>query len=994
MRNFSSIKTFILILAAIFFLSSCSTKKNTATSRFYQAFTTRYNVYFNGSEHYKEQIKLLENDYQDDYTTTLFTHPAEAFANEKAPQPSTNFDRTIEKMQKAIQLHSIKKRPKKKSGKMRDPKYRAYLKRDEYNPFIHNAWLLMAKAQYMNGAFIDAATTFHYITRHFTWFPNLVTECKLWEARCYTAEGWLNEADNILVRIKKEEVAKEPLNSLYNLAYADYHIKSKHNAEAIPYLRVAAKKAGSSGQKTRLNFLLGQMYSETGDKAAAYQAFKKAGSNVNATYRTKFNARIKQSEVYSGNNIEKEVKSLKRMVRYDRNKEYLDQVYYAIGNLYLAHQDTLKAIENYKLAVEKSTRNGIEKAIAQITLGTLYFDMSNYADAQPNYSEAISQLKEDYPNYETLKKRSDVLDELAVYSQNVILQDSLLKLAKLTPEEQEKVAQRLVDELKKKEKEEAEAAAREEFLAEQNAQGNKFNNSGSKAPTSFQMPSTDDSWYFYNTAAKNAGKTAFQKAWGNRKLEDNWRRRNKATFSFDDFEENSDNEKDSEQTAQDGGENVESTDSISSEDQKKLDDPHFVEYYLKQIPKTPEEIQTCHDIIQEGLFNMGIILKDKLEDFHAAIVQFTRLLNEYPDNIYRLDTYYNMYLIYMRTGDIAMSEKYRLLITTEFADSKYGMAMQDPNYIENLRNMERDQEGMYEKAYAAYLDNENETVHEAYMEMMRKYPLSKIMPKFMFIDALSYLTDKNYDKFKSTLKELLERYPETDITPTATSILKQMAQGRKLEGGSTNVRGMVWSMRLTNDSTSVAGGKLTPFEEGIDKPQYFVLVFDTDSISMNQLLFDVAKHNFTSFVTKDFDLEPLNFGRLGLVVVKGFANVEETGHYRKVFDADESLNIPKQVRQVVISENNFKILLNEGRSFEEYFNFVEQKAAEKLEAEAAGEEAGDNPESADGTPADDTDTQAAGDDDTPSAPAQPSAAPSDSTTTKQSAPSDSTTVKP
>ena len=91
-------------------------------------------------------------------------------------------------------------------------------------------------------------------------------------------------------------------------------------------------------------------------------------------------------------------------------------------------------------------------------------------------------------------------------------------------------------------------------------------------------------------------------------------------------------------------------------------------------------------------------------------------------------------------------------------------------------------------------------VHDAYAEMMRRYPLSKIMPKFMFIDALSYLTDKNYDKFKSTLRELLARYPETDITPTASSIMRQIAQGRKLEGGSTNVRGMFWSMRLSNDS--------------------------------------------------------------------------------------------------------------------------------------------------------------------------------------------------
>lgn len=129
-------------------LFSCSTKKNTAGSRFWQAFNTRYNVYYNGSEHYKEQLKELETNYEDNYAQQLYMHPAEAYANPKAAQPNTNFDRTIEKMQKAIQLHSIKKRPPKKSGKQ-DKKYKEWLKRDEYNPFMHNAWYLMGKAQYM-----------------------------------------------------------------------------------------------------------------------------------------------------------------------------------------------------------------------------------------------------------------------------------------------------------------------------------------------------------------------------------------------------------------------------------------------------------------------------------------------------------------------------------------------------------------------------------------------------------------------------------------------------------------------------------------------------------------------------------------------------------------------------------------------------------------------------------------------------------------------------
>ena len=915
----------IIILIATAFFWACSTKKNTAGSRFWHAMNTRYNVYYNGEKHYNEQIKKLENEYQDDYSTQLYIHPAEAYNDPKATQPTTNFDRTIEKMQKAISLHSIKKKPKRKAGKGNDPKYKEWLKREEYNPFIHNAWYMMAKAQYMKGDFLSSAATFHYIARHFSWKPDLVLEAQIWEALSYCAMDWTTEADNVLAHIHPSKIENERLRQLANLAFADYYIKCKMNSDAVPFLEKAVDGAGG-GQKVRLNFLLGQLYDETGQKEKAYQAYKRAGSSNSSTYRTKFNARIKQSAVFQGNNIDSEVKALKRMTRYDRNKEYLDQIYYAIGNLYLTRGDTAKAVENYELAAKKSTRNGIDKAISQLTLGGIYFAQHKYDKAQPCYSEAIPQLSENYPNYKELKRRSDVLDELAVYSGNVTLQDSLLRLSKMPLEEQKKVIAKIIEDLKKKEKEEKEAADREAYLAQQQGQGTGLKNN-TQQPATYNI-NNDNSWYFYNTATKNAGKTAFQQQWGNRKLEDNWRRRNKNTFSLD---ENTTEEEQQEATDSTQVAGNDST-KVDKEAAKRAEDPHYEEYYLKQIPKTEEEIQTSNDVIQEGLYNMGVILKDKLEDLPAAAYEFEKLLERYPDNTYRLDTYYNMYLLYYRSGDLAGSERYRQLILDNFPESKYGMAMQDPNYIENLKRMNLVQEELYDQAYNAYLNNDNATVHAAYIEMMKTYPLSKIMPKFMFINALTYVTERNPEKFKSTIKEMLERYPNTDITPTASSIVKQLNQGRKINGGSKNTRGMLWTMRLTNDTTAGAEGKeFTPFTEGRNKPQYFVLVFSTDSVSSNQLLYEVAKHNFESFVIKDFELEPMSFGDLGLIIVKGFANYREVDHYRGVWEKNENKNIPQQAHYVIISEDNFNLLLREGRTFEEYFRYLDELNEEQVE---------------------------------------------------------------
>ena len=908
------------MIAMVVLMAACSNKTNTARSRFWHSFTTKYNVYFHGKTNYDEQLKTMMDAYEDDYSQHLFMHPAEARSNPKAPQPSGSFDRTIEKMEKAIALHSIKKKPKRKSGKGRDPKYQEWLSRDEYNPYLHNAWYMLAKAQYMKGEFLDAAATFRYIARHFTWKNDLVQECQVREALCYCAMGWTTEADNVLSHVHLDEITNKRVRALANAAFADYYVKSQQPEEAIPYLAKAVK--GFKGnQKVRMNFLLGQLYEDIGDKHNAYLAYKQAGSSSGSTYRTKFNARIKQSAVYEGTSIASEVKALKRMTRYDRNKDYLDQVYYAIGNLFLSHGDTVNAIENYKLAAEKSTRNGVDKAISQLTLGGIYFNQRQYDDAQPCYAEAIPLVNEDYPNYKLLKKRSDVLDELAVYSQNVTLQDSLLKLSKMTPEEQKAVIAKIIEDLKKKEKEEAENAAREEYLAQQNAKGSQLGDS-KNAPSTYTL-NTDNSWYFYNTATKNAGKTQFQKLWGSRKLEDNWRRHNKSTFSFNDEEADSalmalaDS-----MVVNENGDSVK----VDIEALKRAEDPHYEEYYLKQIPKTEEEIQSSHEIIQEGLYNMGTILKDKMEDYSAAAYEYSQLLERYPDNTYRLDVYYSMYMMYMRNGQVADAEPYRDSILTNFPDSKYGIAMQDPNYLENLKNMNKDQERMYEEAYSSYLADDNAAVHEAYAEMMRKYPLSKIMPKFMFIDALSYLTEKNHDKFKETIKDMLQRYPQTDITPVASEIVKQLNQGRRLEGGGSNMRGMLWTTRLSNDTTPQALERtFTPFAEDNNKPQVFILLYPSDSVNSNMLLYEVARHNFNSFKVKDYDIEQMNFGTLGLLVIKGMDNFKEAANYRTLFEQDQSIRVPRQVHYVIISVNNFNLLLNEGRTFEDYFNYLEEK---------------------------------------------------------------------
>lgn len=893
-------------------LCSCNVQKhNTPLSRQYAAFITRYNIHYNGDKHYRETLADMENSYADDYTRLLPMHPVEAVVPDAEPESSGLFNRSIEKAQKAIQIRSIKKKPHRHPGRSRDIEYREWLKRDEYNPFLHNDWLMLAKSQYFNGDFANAAATFLYIAKHFAWLPATVTEARLWQARCYVSLGWLDEADMLLTRIKSAQFNRDAdLTDLYNYVYADYCLHRRQYRDAIPYLEAAAAHA-SGAQRTRLTFLLGQLRQLTGDKAGAWEAYRKAGSGASTPYDTKINARIKQSEVVAGADVADEIKALKRLTRYERNKQYAGRICYAIGNLQLSQGDTAAAISSYRHAVATDGHDEPGLAQAQLALGALYYRQGRYLQAQPCYAAAMPLIDRSVPGYDSIARRSDVLDKFAVYARNAHLQDSLIKLAALSPAEQRAAAEVLVAKLKQREQAEARARAEAQYMSMHMAGGIQDTRA-----RRFSINS-DDSWYFYNQAAKSAGMSEFQRQWGVRKLEDDWRRSNKYTLATTDFDEDEDT------YMADADDTPLQRDSVVI---RSVTDPHRPEFYLAQIPSTPAELALANDIVQESLYNMGLILMDDMNDPSAAAAEWKQLLSRYPDNAYRLDIYYNMYMMEMRRARPHDAEYWRDLVLSQFPDSPYGIALRNPSYFEQLMQMDRRQEQLYAETYRQYLANENDSVHAAAAYMHSVYPTSELMPRFMLLDALAYLTDGNPQRFRSTLRELVARYPEAANSDLASAWLRGISQGRPLRSTAENMRGMAWVAPLETDSAGMDSLQVMfdPFTRDVASPQVIALVFPADAVSANELLYQIARHNFSTFVVKDFDLEVLSMGTDGIILISGFDDINDVNRYKALVNASETFALPPGVRMVSMSRADFDTLMRQGLSLDDYFLPAEQ----------------------------------------------------------------------
>lgn len=904
---------FILIIV------SCSTQKNTGGSRFWHSFNAKYNTYYNGTLAYIDGSLEKENGNKDNFTELI---PLYTVGNKGSVQlGSANFDKAIEKCEKAIKLHSIKKRPEWNKKRRKTDKDIEWLNRKEYNPMLWKAWLLMGRSQFHKGEFDAAASTFSYMSRIYQTQPAIYGKARAWQAKCYIAEGWMYDAEDVIRKMSRDSLhwsAKREWNS----TLADYYIHTKEYDRAIPYLREVIKKERRKKQKAREWFLMGQLYEELGKREAAYKAYRKV-IRQNPPYELEFNARIAMTEVMAAGQTKKMISKLKSMARNDNNAEYLDQVYYAIGNIYMTQKDTLKAIDAYEKGNRESTRNGIEKGVLLLRLGDIYWQMEKYGDAGRCYGEAIGLLDKDRKDYEQLADRSKKLDELVPFTDAIHLQDSLQVLANMDEKSRNDAIDRVIDALKKKEKEEKRLA--EEQNAQQTIQRNA--QAGSNRTNNVRPPIGQNQksgvWYFYNQMAVNQGKQAFQKLWGKRDNVDHWQRMNKTVVDSG-TADNADSE-DSEMPADsiNGGDIVAKDEAAASD--SLAADPHNREYYLAQIPFTDEQKEASNLIIMDALYNSGVIFKDKLDNLKLSEKQFLRLVTQYPDYENMADAYYHMFLLYSRMGNHVTAEQYVNNLKTGFPDSQWTVLLTDPHFAENQKFGVHIEDSLYAATYAAFKADRFGEIRTNVRLSAERFPLGANRDKFVFIGGISKLNSGDADGCINDMNTIVKEYPDSKLAEMAGMIINGVNQGRQLRGGRFDM-GDVWARRsaVLSDADSL---KNRQFTDDPNAEFVFMIAYKPDSLDENQLLYTLAKYNFTSYLVRNFDIELEDQDGLHVMRVNGFNNYQEALEYAHQFYMQANISkILGSSRTYIISRQNLE-LLGVNYSYDDYDKYYNEHFA-------------------------------------------------------------------
>lgn len=916
-------KSYILIavVALVALLASCSTEKNTSRSRWWHSFNARYNTYYNGSVAYIDASLEKENGNKDNFTEMI---PMYTVGNKKSCElGKANYDKAIEKCEKAIKLHSITKRPEWTKNRRKTERDIEWLSRKEYNPFLWKAWMLMGRSQFYQGAFDEAASTFSYMCRLYATQPAIYGRARAWLAKSYIEQNWLYDAEDVIRNMQRDSIHWRAQKE-WDFTYADYYIHTGDYDKAIPYLKKSIDHEMRKKQKARLCFLLGQIYAATGKNAEAYKAFKSV-VRKNPPYELEFNARIAMTEVMGASQAKKMVGKLKRMAASDKNKDYLDQVYYAIGNIYLAQKDTLKAISNYEKGNKKATRSGIEKGVLLLKLGDLYWQQEKFSDAQRCYGEAIGLLDKDRKDYEQLSARSKVLDELVPYTDAIHLQDSLQALAKMSEKDRNAAIDRVIAELKRQEKEQKrleDEKNAQQTMQRNGATGNRNNTNRNNTAQTQQNNRQNAVWYFYNAMAVQQGKQAFEKLWGKRENTDNWQRVNKTVVG----NLNGDAEMELTEEQKDSIAKAElAQDSLEQLKDSAQNDPHKREYYLAQIPFTEEQVATSNLTIMDGLYNSGVIFKDKLDNLDLSKKQFTRLETQYPDFEQKADMYYHLFLLYSRLGQHDVAAGYVEKLKAEYPENQWTILLTDPYFKENAQFGVHIEDSLYAATYDAFkADRLSEAKANAQISATR-FPLGENRDKFLFIGGLAKLNDGDSKGCVDDMKAVVEKFPQSKLAEMAGMIVNGVNAGKPLHGARFDL-GDVWTRRtaVLADSDSI---NAKTFDAERNTEFVFMLAYVPDSVDENKLLYQMAKVNFTHYVVRNFDLAIEDANGLRRMVVRGFRNYDEALQYARGLSEQAGLQqLLSGCKAIVISDKNLP-LLGTNFSYADYQDFYDKNFA-------------------------------------------------------------------
>lgn len=711
LKRIRNITVFLLTVAL---LVACSRKKNTFLSRNYHAVTAEYNALYNGNLALTTGKQELSVTYRDNYWEVLPVERFQVLEDLATPgaKGNTNFSRAEEKAAKAIQRHAI------------------YIDGKEHNPQIDEAYMLLGKARYYDQRFVPAQDAFNFILNRYP-TSNNVNEARMWKAKTNIRLGNEDGAIEELSKLMDSKGLEEDDMADAAAILAQAYINLDTLEAALPAIKLASAYVRDKELKGRYSYIKGQIYNRLGEKDSANLAFQEVIDLNRKSPRTyMINAYIEQARNFDYEKGDK-LAFLEHLMDMEENREnrpFLDRIYNQIGEYYRNTENIDTAVIFYNKSIKNFKDDNIMQSVNYSTLAEIYFDKAEYKTAGKYYDSTLTFLEENRP-WRRMKKKLDNLADVIKYEDIATRNDSILRLALMSETEQLAYFSEYTSRLKQKAEEdsiakvkEEERVANKEFY-KKNAGNNRTESEGG-------------TFYFYNSTTVAYGKQEFQKIWGNRKLEDNWRFSRKRKAMGDDAITKVENE-------------------LEQLDLSELYDPQS---YISKIPKEASVIDSIRGERNFAYYQLGLIYKEKFREYGLATNRLEKLLSFQPEERLVLPSKYNLYKIYDLLGDLTEAEKWKNDILNNHPDSRYAEILRNPNT--QLATDESSPEFKYKALYKEFEGSQYDEVIATCEDYINIYTGNDIVPKLEMLKATALGRRDGFEAYKKAVNFVALNYPQ------------------------------------------------------------------------------------------------------------------------------------------------------------------------------------------------------------------------------------------
>ena len=871
LKTISCILWFSLMLLAL----SCSTKKNTIVTRTFHNINSHFNGFYWATESVKEGVAKIERANVDDYSKIL---PVFIYTDPKdAKSVYAEMDKAITKCSLVIERHTITD----KNGHVIPGAVK----------WIDDNYMLLGKAHFYKHDFFAGLEMFEYVEKEFKKELSRY-DAMLWMMRSYNEIGSFSMTEPIIDFLNNDKNFPKDREAEFGAVAADYFIKLENYPQAIKYLSMASSLTRKRKVRARYTFILAQLYQKEKDGKKAVKYYEQV-IKMSPSYEMSFNAIINRAMLHelSSSEGKKIKKDLDIMLKDFKNKEYKDQIYYALAEIAEKEKDIPLMVDYLKLSVRTSVANKNQKAISYLKLADVNFNIANYRLAQAYYDSTVSVIDVNFPNYEIIVNTKKSLSALVTCLNTISLEDSLQRLAAMSEGERGKLVDDLLADEALKEKKKKEELENQKNNQDSQQGQNTANINNNQQNNNQQQAGL---WYFYDPIKVGLGFSDFAKKWGNRKLEDDWRRSSKESIQVQEEVVEVDTVEQNAVVAKPG-------------DNKKKDS------YLKNIPVTQGQIKKSNSKIVEAYYNLGSIYKEQLLNNDKSVESFETLLKRFPDNKYKLSLYYQLYLLHLALDNQDRADYYRNILLKDFPETEYAKIIKVPDYNKQRQTNKNEVERFYIDTYQKYKEAKYAEVISKCAKADSAFAKNALTPKFDYLRALAIGNSQDKKAFESALTQIIIKNPKNEVKDKAQELL-DLLKKPKSESEPTAIAVDSSAKPLYNFNNEADYYWITVLENKKGDPDKFKIALS----DMNKTYYGSAELNInSSFLDNDNQL----------IEVKNFKGKDKAMDYFNFIKG--SIDVFKDLeantyQHFIISTENYIVFYKE-KKVQDYLGFFKEK---------------------------------------------------------------------